>query len=98
MSDSIERLRIYRNARDLEDQCYEISKADAGNREAFPLHRYSAAVVHHIAQAHRLYSYRLKIDELKAGQGHAALAIDELHKLNPTEHATLIESYHSTIR
>src|SRR6266700_1012024 len=69
MAESIEQLRIYKSARALEDQVYELVKqfpADQFYGLANDLRRSSAAVSHHIMGAHRLYSYRLKMDELSA--------------------------------
>jgi len=66
---SIEQLRIYKSARSAEDQVYELVKtfpADQFYGLANDLRRSSAAVSHHISGAHRLYSYRLKKDELDA--------------------------------
>ena len=76
MAESIENLRIYKTARSLEDQIYELVKAlpaeqfyGLGNN----LRRSSAAVSHHIMSAHRLFSYRLKLDELAATRREAEL-------------------------
>ncbi|MDB5179018.1 MAG: hypothetical protein JWN01_961 [Patescibacteria group bacterium] len=69
MAESIEQLRIYKSARGLEDQVYELVKqfpADQFYGLGNDLRRSSAAVSHHIAGAHRLFSYRLKLDELAA--------------------------------
>jgi four helix bundle protein len=67
MAETIEQLRIYKTARSLEDQVYELVKNfpteqfySLGN----DLRRSSAAVAHHIMETHRLYSYRLKLDAL----------------------------------
>ena len=67
MAETIEQLRIYKTARELEDKIYELVKAfpaeqfyGLGN----DLRRSSAAVSHHIMETHRLYSYRLKLDAL----------------------------------
>jgi four helix bundle protein len=69
MAESIEQLRIYKSARALEDQVYELVKQfpaehfyDLGN----DLRRSSAAVSHYLMSTHRLFSYRLKLDELAA--------------------------------
>ena len=69
MAESIEQLRIYKSARGLEDQIYDLVKQmpvehfyTLGNN----LRRSSAAVSHYIMSAHRLFSYRLKLDELAA--------------------------------
>lgn len=69
MAESIEQLRIYTAARAAEDQIYELVKqfpADQFYGLGNDLRRSSAAVSHHIMSAHRLYSYRLKLDELAA--------------------------------
>jgi four helix bundle protein len=69
MAESIENLRIYRTARQLEDRVYELVKqfpADEFYGLGNDLRRSSAAVSHHIMGAHRLFSYRLKLDELAA--------------------------------
>jgi four helix bundle protein len=69
MAESIEQLRIYKTARALEDQIYELVKqfpAEQFYGVSNDLRRTSAAVCHHIMGAHRLYSYRLKLDELAA--------------------------------
>jgi len=69
MAESIEQLRIYKSARGLEDQVYELIKnfpADQFYGLGSDLRRSSTAVSHHIMSAHRLYSYRLKLDELAA--------------------------------
>ena len=67
MAESIEQLHIYTLARSLEDQIYELVKAFPSEefyRLGNDLRRSSAAVSHHIMGAHRLYSFRLKLDEL----------------------------------
>ncbi len=69
MSESIEQLRIYKSARSAEDQVYELVKqfpAEQYYGLGNDLRRSSAAVSHHIMGAHRLFSYRLKLDELAA--------------------------------
>lgn len=69
MAESIEQLRIYKSARGLEDRVYELVKnfpSDHFYGLGNDLRRSSAAVSHHIMSAHRLYSYRLKLDELAA--------------------------------
>ncbi len=69
MSESIEQLRIYKSARSAEDQVYELVKqfpAEQFYGLGNDLRRSSAAVSHHIMGAHRLFSYRLKLDELAA--------------------------------
>lgn len=69
MAESIKQLRIYKSARALEDQIYELVKqfpADQFYGLGNDLRRSSAAVSHHIMGSHRLFSYRLKLDELDA--------------------------------
>jgi four helix bundle protein len=69
MAESIEQLRIYKLARALEDQVYELVKqfpADQFYGLGNDLRRASAGVSHHIMEAHRLFSYRLKLDSLAA--------------------------------
>jgi len=67
MSESIEQLRIYTAARTAEDTVYELVKKfpseqfyELGNE----LRRSSAGVSHYIMEAHRVFSYRLKLDAL----------------------------------
>ena len=71
---SIEDLRIYKLARELEDQVYELVKAfppeqfyAMGN----DLRRASAGVSHHIMNTHQFFSYTLKLDELAAARRQA---------------------------
>ncbi len=74
MSESIEQLRIYRTARGLEDQVYELVKnlpAEQFYGLGNDLRRSSAAVSHHIMETHRLFSYRLKLDSLAAARREA---------------------------
>jgi four helix bundle protein len=74
MAESIEQLRIYKTARELEDQVYELVKqfpADHYYGISNDLRRSSAAIAHHIMGAHRLYSYHLKLDELSAARREA---------------------------
>jgi four helix bundle protein len=74
MAESIEQLRIYKTARAAEDQVYELVKqfpADQFYGLGNDLRRSSAAVSHHIMSAHRLFSYRLKLDELAAARREA---------------------------
>lgn len=74
MAEPIEQLRVYTTARALEDEIYELVKSfpldqfyTLGNN----LRRSSAAVSHYIMSAHRIYSYRLKMDELAAARREA---------------------------
>jgi four helix bundle protein len=102
MAESIEQLRIYQDALRLEDEVYELVKtfpADQFYGLGNDLRRSGAAVSHHIMDCHRLYSYRLKLDELsamrreaEATQGHLERARD----LGATDE--LIEGYTSIIK
>jgi four helix bundle protein len=81
MAESIENLRIYKTARDLEDRVYELVKqfpADQFYGLGNDLRRSSAAVSHHIMGAHRLFSYRLKLDELAAMRREAEVTQNHL--------------------
>jgi four helix bundle protein len=83
MAQSIEQLRIYTSARALEDQVYELVKqfpADQYYGLGNDLRRSSAAVSHHIMSAHRLFSYRLKLDELAAMRREAEAVQSQLDK------------------
>ena len=74
MTNSINQLRIYTQARVLEDRVYEVVKA-LPDDQAYPigndLRRASAAVSHFISEAHRRYSYTLKLQSLVASQASA---------------------------
>src|SRR4051812_24496915 len=64
---SIEGLRIYKSSRDLEDQVYELVKrlpAEEFYRLGDDLRRSSAAISHYISEAHKRYSYSLKLEAL----------------------------------
>jgi len=71
MAESIQQLRIYTTARVLEDQVYEFTKS-LPTELTYPLgndlRRSSAAVSHHISEAHRRYSYTLKLESLAAAR------------------------------
>ena len=77
MSESVEQLRIYKTARSLEDQIYELVKtfpAEQFYGLGNDLRRASAAVSHHIMETHRLYSYSLKLDCLANARREAEIA------------------------
>jgi four helix bundle protein len=81
MAESIEQLRIYKSSRAAEDQVYELVKqfpVDQFYGLGNDLRRSSAAVSHHIMGAHRLFSYRLKLDELAAMRREAEITIKHL--------------------
>ena len=74
MAESVEQLRIYRSARGLEDQFYELVKtfpADQFYGLGNDLRRSSAAVSQYIMETHRLFSYRLKLDALAGARREA---------------------------
>jgi four helix bundle protein len=76
MSESIEQLRIYKTARAIEDQVYELVKtlpADQFYGLGNNLRRSSAAVSHHIMETHQLFSFRLKLDALAAARREAEI-------------------------
>ncbi len=69
---SIGDLRVYALARQLEDQGIALSSALPETETyglANDLRRSTAAIAHHIYEAHRRYSYAIKLDSL-----HAAIA------------------------
>ena len=71
---SIAQLRIYQLAHRLEDNVYELVKG-LPEEQFYPLgndlRRASAAAAHYIAQAHRSYSYQLKLESLHAARSAA---------------------------
>ncbi len=82
MAESIEQLNIYKLARKLEDEVYELVKtfpADQFYGLGNDLRRSSAAVAHHIMGCHRLYSYRLKLDELGAMRREAEATNEQIN-------------------
>jgi four helix bundle protein len=102
MAESIEQLAIYKLARRLEDQVYELVKtfpAEQFYGLGNDLRRSSAAVAHHIMECHRLYSYRLKLDELGAVRREAEATQGQLERardLGATDE--LIEGYTNIIK
>lgn len=102
MAQSIEQPTIYKLARQLEDEVYELVKTfpadqfyDLGN----DLRRSSAAVSHHVMDCHRLYSYRLKLDELNAMRREAEATqanLDRAREFGATDE--LIGEYTSLIK
>jgi four helix bundle protein len=102
MATSIEQLRIYTTARAAEDAVYELVKQfpteqfyGLGN----DLRRSSAGVSHYVMEAHRLYSYRLKLDALANARREAEatkLHLEAAEKLGATKE--LVEEYTSVIK
>jgi four helix bundle protein len=99
---SIEQLRIYKTARALEDEVYELVKrfpAEQFYGLSNDLRRSSAAVCHHIQGAHNLYSYKLKIDELRATIREAEVTqkyLEDARSLGATDE--MISEYTSVIK
>jgi four helix bundle protein len=104
MAEAIENLRIYKQARTVEDEIYELVKtfpADQFYGLGNDLRRSSAAVSHHIMEAHRLFSYRLKIDALTAMRREVEGSIKHLAAASDQGLATtteLIDQYTSLIK
>jgi len=102
MAESIEQLRIYKSSRAAEDQVYELVKkfpADHFYGLGNDLRRSSAAVSHHITSAHRLFSYRLKLDELSAMRREAEVTQKYLEDARPFGASTeLISEYTGIIK
>jgi four helix bundle protein len=102
MAESIEQLRIYKSSRAAEDQVYELVKqfpADQFYGLGNDLRRSSAAVSHHIMGAHRLFSYRLKLDELAAMRREAEATqkhLEDARALGATDE--LIDEYTGVIK
>jgi four helix bundle protein len=102
MAESIEQLRIYKSARALEDQVYELVKqfpVDQFYGLGNDLRRASAGVSHHIMEAHRLFSYQLKLDSLAAMRREAEATqkhLDTSRGLGATD--TIISDYTSIIK
>ena len=102
MAETIEQLRIYKTARGLEDQVYELVKtfpAEQFYGLGNDLRRSSAAVSHHIMETHRLYSYRLKLDALANARRESETTQKHLESalaLGATQ--TMIEDYVGVIK
>ena len=80
MAESIEKLRIYGQATELEDRVYGLTRK-LPQEQYYPtgneLRRASAAVAHHIFQAHERYSITVKLTELD----HARRAAEQTQQL-----------------
>ena len=74
MAESIEKLRMYQLAVQLEDQVVDLVRGLPAEQR-YPLgndaRRAAAAVSHHINQAHQRYSYQLKQQELAEARDQA---------------------------
>lgn len=102
MAESIEQLRIYKSARTVEDKVYELVKrlpSDQFYGLGNDLRRSTAAVSHYIMSAHKLFSYRLKLDELTAMRREAEIAQRNLEKAGEYDLTDeLISEYTSIIK
>ncbi len=102
MAESIEKLRIYQGALKLEDQVYELVKAlpeEEHYKLGNDLRRASAAVSHFIAEAHKRYSYTLKLDNLSQARIEAEITQKLLEKAR--EHGAtdeMISDYTAVIK
>lgn len=102
MAEPIQQLRIYAAARALEDRVYELVK-NLPEDQAYPLgndlRRASAAVSHHISNAHARYSYSLKLESLAAARDAAELTqklLKDALALNSDD--TIINDYTAVIK
>jgi four helix bundle protein len=102
MSQSIEDLRIYKQARELEDQIYELVKSlpkDQFYALGNDLRRSSAGVSHHIMNTHQYFSYTLKLDELAAARRQAEITLHHLESAKLYGDQTeLVNGYTSVIK
>lgn len=102
MAETVEQLRIYKSARNMEDQVYELVKtlpAEQFYGLGNDLRRSSAAVSHYIMEAHRLFSYRLKLDALAAARREAEAAQRHLQAaLNLGATEAMVEEYTGIIK
>ncbi len=102
MAESIEQLRIYTSARAGEDAVYELVKqfpADQFYGLGNDLRRASAGVSHYIMEAHRLFSYRLKLDALANARREAEVTKTLLEKARPNGASDeLIEEYTTILK
>lgn len=102
MAESIEKLRMYQLAVQLEDQVVDLVR-ELPSEQRYPLgndaRRASAAVSHHINQAHQRYSYQMKQQELAEARDQAERARQLLGRLK--EHGAgdeLMEGYTAIIK
>jgi four helix bundle protein len=101
---SIEGLRIYQSAVSLEDQVFALVKtlpADQYYQLGNDLRRASAAVCHYISEAHKRYSYSLKLDSLHCARTEAEEATHLLEQFQADKHGDttqLIEDYTGVIK
>ncbi len=102
MAESVEQLRIYKSARGLEDQVYELVKtfpAEQFYALGNDLRRSSAGVSHYIMETHRLFSYRLKLDALASARREAETTrrhLEAAHDLGATD--LMVDEYVGIIK
>jgi four helix bundle protein len=99
MPEPIEQLRIYKLARAYEDNIYELVKTlpveefyGVGN----DLRQSSAAVSHHIMEAHRFYGYRVKISclhEMQVEAQHTQKLLGDVEKILKQDLSELSSQY-----
>jgi four helix bundle protein len=101
MAESIQQLRIYLSARELEDRIYELVKGLPTN-DQFPLgndlRRSSSAVSHYINEAHRQYSYSQKLESLAAARTAAEQTQRHLADCNDIEAAAICADYIGVVK
>jgi four helix bundle protein len=102
MAESIEKLRMYQLAVQLEDQVVDLVR-QLPAEQRYPLgndaRRASAAVSHHINQAHQRFAYQLKQQELAEARDQAERArqlLDRLREFGVSDE--LIEGYVTIIK
>ena len=102
MAKSIQQLRIYQTARGAEDLVYDLVKlfpAEQYYSLGKDLYRTSAGVSHYIMEAHRLFSYPLKLDALASARREAEAAqklLESARDLGVSDE--LLESYVTIIK
>lgn len=100
MAESIEKLRVYQLAVELEDQTVDLVR-HLPAEQRYPLgndiRRASAAVSHHIHQAHQRYAYQLKQQDLACAREEAERARALLAQIDSNTDR-LSEGYASIIK
>lgn len=101
---SIENLRIYTLARSLEDQVYTLVQqlpSEENFKLANSLRRASAGVAHYIHEAHKRYSYHIKLESLHGARTEAETAqklLEDFQNAGFGDTAALREEYTSVIK
>jgi four helix bundle protein len=102
MAETIEKLRIYKTACELEAKIrtlVDTLPVELFNGVGNELRSSSSAVTRHIMETHRLYSYRLKIDALADARRAAEMTqhyLETIHNVGMT--ADITEAYTSVIK